>query len=233
MPPSAADYRRLHELHLQLKTTQDALAKGPRQIKARQTRIEDAKQVLVDKEGELKEVRALVDRKNLDLKSKETHLGDLQAKLNAASSNREYDIITGQIEADQAAKAVLEDEVLEALDRVDAALAEIEESKSEIAQLEDETRQFATDFENKATGLQEQEQKLRGQIKEAETVVPSEIREQYQRLVDAYGPKALASTSGGACNNCFVQLTPQSKVHLNSGKVLFCGSCGRLLYQAD
>ena len=233
MPPSATDYRRLHDLHLQLKQTQDKLSRGPRQIKARQARVTEAENVLAEKEADLKEVRALADRKNLDLKSKETHLVDLQAKLNAAASNREYEVITGQIEADQAAKAVLEDEVLEALDRVDAALKAIEETKAEIQQLEKETRDFATDFESKSTGLQETAAKLQGQIKEAETIVPSEMREQYQRLVEAYGPDAMAACTGGVCNNCFVQMTPQSKVQLNSGKVLFCGSCGRLLYQGD
>ncbi|MEW4487929.1 hypothetical protein AB1L42_07580 [Thalassoglobus sp. JC818] len=231
MPPSATDYRRLHDLHKDLKKTQDKLARGPRQIRARQARVEAAQEELTQLEQTLQEVRGLADRKNLDLKSKESHMVELQGKLNAAASNREFDIIRGQIDADVAAKAVLEDEVLEALERVDRTLSEIAEKKEEIAQLETETRDFANDFEQKSAKLREQEVSLGEQIKETEKIVPSEIREQYDRLVEAYGPEAMAQANGGVCNNCFTQLTPQSKVLLNSGKILFCGSCGRLLYQ--
>ena len=233
MSPSATDYRRLHDLHIQLKQIQDQLTKGPRQIKARQARVVAAQDELARKEAALKEVRALADRKNLDLKAKETHLGDMQAKLNQASTNREYDIIRGQLEADQAAKAVLEDEILEALDRVDDALQEIQAAKANIVQLEQETRDFATEFERTASSLQNDEVQLKKQISEAEVIIPSDIRSQYQRLIEAYGPEGMADCSGGVCSNCFVQVTQQSRVLLNSGKLLFCGSCGRLLYHGE
>ncbi len=120
MPSKGADFIHLHQLRRQLKEVQDQLARGPRQIKLRQAKVTEAEASAAAKEQELKESKIALDRKNLELKSKETHLLDLQAKLNTASSNREYDIISGQIAADKAAKSVLEDEILEYLDRVDA-----------------------------------------------------------------------------------------------------------------
>ena len=69
--------------------------------------------------------------------------------------------------------------------------------------------------------------------REAQKVIPSEVREQFQRMVVAYGPEAMADCTDGVCSNCFVQMTPQSKVLLNNGNSLFCGSCGRLNYLAN
>lgn len=232
MPSGGAQFGHLHQLHQQLKEIQDQLARGPRQIKARQNRIRDVEQELTSKEQELKETRAAADRKNLDLKSKEVHLNDLQGKLNAATSNREYDIIRGQMDADRAAKAVLEDEILEWFDRVDAIQVEIGELKDKIKTAEADARKFADDFESKASGLQDQERKFQSEIAQAEKLLPPEIVDKYRRLVEAYGADALASAENGVCNNCFVAITAQAKVLLNSGKTLFCSSCGRLLYHA-
>lgn len=233
MPSAGSDFRRLHQLHQELKKVQDQLIRGPRQIKLRQKRIAEAQEELVEKEAGLKDFRAETDKKNLDLKSKEAHIVESKQKLNGASSNREYQIITGRIDADNAAMAVLEDEVLEFLERVDLLHAEVEQCKQKISESEEDLRTFATAFEEKADGLQKRLAELTASVKESETIIPTDIREQYQRLVEAYGPGAMAESSDGVCTNCFVQLTPQKKVLLNSGNLLYCGSCGRLLYLGE
>lgn len=232
MPSAGPDYTRLHQLLQNLKSVHGKLVRGPRQIKARQKKIVAANSELAEKEGELKTLRAEADRKNLDLKTKESQLVEFKRKLNGAASNREYEIITGQIDADVAAKAVLEDEILEYLDRVDKLQAEIENDKKAITDLETETQEFAEDFEKRVESLKQEQSELEVKAKEAEKVIPKEIREQFQRMVEAYGPDAMADCTDGVCSNCFVQMTPQSKVLLNNGKTLFCGSCGRLNYLA-
>ncbi len=230
MASAGAQFGHLHSLHVRLKDILDQLAKGPRQIKVRQTRIAEAEQQLGLREQELKDARSAVDRKNLDLKSKEAHLHDLQGKLNTASSNREYDIIKGQMEADRVAKAVLEDEILEWLDRVDARTQDVAAAKKQIADLNEELKAYSADFEVKSVELRDREKHLRAKISEVETIIPSELKVQYQRLVEAYGAEAMASSENGMCNQCFVSLTPQNRVQMNSGKLMICSVCGRLLY---
>ncbi|HWL08556.1 MAG TPA: hypothetical protein VNQ76_09135 [Planctomicrobium sp.] len=233
MASVGAQFSHLHSLYVRLKDIQDQLAKGPRQIRIRQNRITEVEQQLVLTEQELKDARTTVDRKNLDLRSKEAHLLDMQGKLNTASSNREYDIIRGQIDADLAAKAVLEDEILEWLDRVDGVQKNIVDTKERVKTMQAESREFATDFETKAVELQQREAALKKSISETEVIVPNEMKAQYQRLVEAYGAEAMASSENGVCNQCFVSLTSQNKVQLNSGKLMFCSVCGRLLYPVD
>jgi predicted nucleic acid-binding Zn-ribbon protein len=43
----------------------------------------------------------------------------------------------------------------------------------------------------------------------------------------------MASVANGVCNQCYVSITSQNKVLINGGKVLFCSSCGRMLYTED
>jgi len=233
MASAGAQYGHLHQLLIQLKEVQDQLARGPRQIKARQKRTQEAEQLLVEKEAELKEARTSVDRKNLDLRSKESHLNELQTRLNQAASNREFDIIRGQMDADRAAKAVLEDEILEWLDRVDARQRDVAEAKKGIQEADDEVRRFATQFEEKSVELRQEEVRLQAEIREAEKIVPTELQVQYRRLIETYGSEGLASSENGVCNQCFVNLTSQNKVHLHSGNVMICSVCGRLIYPTE
>jgi len=233
MPSKGADFIHLHQLRRQLKEVQDQLARGPRQIKLRQAKVTEAEASAAAKEQELKESKIALDRKNLELKSKETHWLDLQAKLNTASSNREYDIISGQIAADKAAKSVLEDEILEYLDRVDALQKELVLCRQAVKNAEQETRSFAAEFEQKAVGLHEQEKLLNSQVSRAEEVIPADKLALYRRLVEAHGADALAAVENGVCSYCFVGLTPQAQVIIRNGTLLICGSCGRLLYNPE
>ena len=52
----------------------------------------------------------------------------------------------------------------------------------------------------------------------------------FRRLVAAHGAGALAAAEGGVCSACYIELSPQMRVELNSDKLVFCRSCGRLLY---
>ncbi|WP_437187772.1 zinc ribbon domain-containing protein [Planctomicrobium sp. SH668] len=233
MASAGAQYSYLHQLLIQLKDVQDQLARGPKQVKARQKRLAEFEKDLVEKEAEFKETRATTDRKNLDLKSKESHLVDLQGKLNQAASNREFDIIKGQMAADRAAKAVLEDEIIEWLDRTDSLQRSIAEAKQAILDYQADSKKMAADFEERSGGYRQEEEKLKVRISEAETVIPTELREQYRRLVEAYGADAFASVQNNVCGQCRVSITAQFRVHLNGGKLMTCGICGRLLYLGE
>ncbi len=222
--------RKLHSLHRSLQQVRDQLVRGPKQIQAREQLALKAQQVVELRTEELKQAKAAADRKSLDLKSNETKIDGLRLKLNAASSNKEYDIIKGQIDADTVANSVLEDEILEALEKVDRLQVELAQGRDQLKQCQtaaETCRQSVTSAEG---GLREQAQGLESQIKEAETFLSGEAAAKYRRLVDAYGADSLAAVDGKVCTNCYVALTSQSLVHLNSSDVVFCKSCGRLLY---
>jgi len=221
---------RLHQLLQQLQAVRDKLSGGPRQIRVRESRIAQGEQLVVKRTEDLKLTRAAADGKNLELKSKEVGLLDLQRKLNVSSSNREYDAAQTQIDADKAAKAVLEDEILELLDRAEGIQKEIARAREAVAKSQADLEKFRADFDSQADEWKQQQANLEKQVAVAESALTGLDKNKYERLVDAYQADALADADTGNCSNCYVNLTPQQRVQLNSGKHLFCGSCGRLLY---
>jgi len=148
MSAAAAGLKRLHELHIRLQELQQQLEHGPRQVKARQ-QILAKKQVEIDAfKAELKQTRMGADQKNLQLKTNENKIADLRVKLNQASSNREFDIIRSQIDADTMANSVLEDEILEVLEKVDQIQQKIAKVEAEAAQAAAEVRRYADEVES-------------------------------------------------------------------------------------
>lgn len=220
----------LHRLHLELQEVNDQLTRGPRQLAARERKAIEARQQVEDLKGALKQCRSSADRKSLDFKTKETKLADLHAKLNVANNNREFDIIRGQIDADDVAKSVLEDEYLEFLETADQLVEEIKEAEARVAQIESDRDAFANSFATTAAELQLQVTKLTGEIQESERFLKGDDAVRYRRLVESMGADSLAAVENGVCSGCFVSLTTQSNVLVGSGNIVFCPSCGRIQY---
>jgi uncharacterized protein len=229
MSETTASLQQLHRLLLQLRDVRDELDRGPRQIKARETLLKKAEDELAARRTAFTQTRAAADRKSLDLKSNESKIAGLQAKLNAATTNREFDIIRGQIDADRVANSVLEDEILEVLDNVDRLQAEIGEAEHKLNAAREELRKKTDEVGSARSGLQQQAADLEQQIAQKDVFLTGDARLKYNRLVATYSADALAQVDGKICTSCYTSVTPQQKVLLNSGQIVFC-SCGRLLY---
>ncbi len=220
----------LHRLLLAAREVQEQTERGPRQLKARQQTIVQKQADLEAQRQKHKALRMNADQRSLQLKSNETKIGDLKVKLNQAASNREFDIIRAQIEADTVANSVLEDEILDALEKVDVAQIAIKKLDEEVAQAKVEESRVAADISAAQAGLQSRLKELQTAIVNAESRLPENVIVQYRRLAQAYGPAALAEVEGNTCNSCYVSLPAQMVMQVRDGQVLFCKTCGRLLY---
>lgn len=220
----------LHKLHLQLKEVQDQLERGPRLMKAREQLTLQKQADLEAQKLKQKTLKMAADQKALQLKSNESKIQDLRGKLNSANSNREFDIFKSQIEADTVANSVLEDEILDSLEKVDAAQIGAKKLEAEVAAAKAEEVRGAAEIAAAQPGLQAKIAEVQAELAAAEAYLPGEITLNYRRLVQAHGAAAMAEVNGSICTSCYVSLPPQMVVTLKSGHVMFCKTCARLLY---
>ncbi|MGC4006942.1 MAG: hypothetical protein QM811_28970 [Pirellulales bacterium] len=68
------------------------------------------------------------------MKSGELKIEDYRNKLNAAQSNREYQALKDQIAASEMAASVLQDEILEIMEKIDQHKAGVAEAEQGVAQ---------------------------------------------------------------------------------------------------
>jgi predicted nucleic acid-binding Zn-ribbon protein len=224
------DLRKLHELLRDLKSVQDDLAKGPRLVRVKVQNTEQKQADLEAGKQDVKACKMLADQKTLQLKTLEAKLSELQGKLNQAVSNREYDILRGQMEADTMAKSVLEDEILETFEKIEAAQGRAKQLEADLATAKQEEAAMRAKVAAAEPGLIERKAQLELAVTAAEQFLPAEPKLQYRRLVTAHAADAMAEVTGNSCSACYVSLPSQTLVALRSGEILFCRTCGKLMY---
>lgn len=233
MSTTAASLKALHHLYLRLYDVDQKLEQGPKRIKLKEQFALVQEDKLKAVQDQVLQLKKQVQSKNLDLQSNEAKILDLKGKLNTASSNKEFDIIKGQIAADEMANSVLEDEILELMDKIDKTEEEVQSKIKQKDAAHAEAKKTAHDFESARTRLDEEIKECKAAISDAEQIIPDNIKVLFERLVRSHGAGALAIVDGKFCSACNVMIEPQLRVELNSGRLVFCKSCGRLLYMED
>ena len=225
--------RTLHRMHRQLADLTEQLAAGPRTVAVRTKNVQTAEAKRTAAQEDVKRARMVADQKQLQLKSAEAKILDLEAKLNACKTNREYQTLGDQIAADRMATKVLEDEILEALEKIDglkpavpAAEAEIEIAKKLLAEAQ-------TKVQAETGRLEVEVARISGDLRTAEQELAHDVREKYDRVVKQKGADGMSAIVAESCGGCFQQLTGNMVSDLLLGRVIACRSCGRLLYMPD
>ncbi len=227
---SAASLRELHRIHRQLADLRERLDRGPKQIKARQANVATAEEKSAKTHAESKAARVAIDQKQLLLRSGESKIFELKNKLNACNTNREYQALRDQILADEMANSVLSDEILEAMERSDQFKHTIAEADQQIVKAKEEMTKVQQAVRSQEETLLSEVARLEKELQQAESNLPSDLRDAYQRIVKAHGEDAMAQVEGESCGGCHKQLTPNIMSQLTMGSVVFCKDCGRLLY---
>ncbi|EAQ77942.1 zinc ribbon domain-containing protein [Blastopirellula marina] len=221
---------RLHRIHQQLSELRTRLKRGPARVSMARQKLAAIESNLATTKEAIQKTKMTADRKQLQLKEGEAKIEVTQGKMNAAKGNEEYQILKDQIAAAEMANSVLADEVLEALDKIDQLTAHAESEKLNVAASEEELKkvQAAADLERE--DLEGQVAKAQAELAEVEPRLPAELRADYQRLTKARGEDALAAVDGEECGQCYVSMRPQAFQDLKMGRIVYCSSCGAMLY---
>ena len=230
---AATVIRTLHRIQRQLTDLRSQLAAGPKQIAAQMNRLKHAEHEQEQAAEDLTKARKHADEKQLLLRSSEAKINDLEAKRNTAKTNREYQLLGEQIEADKMAIKVLEDEILESLERVDEVNNKQPAAKENLKRVAEALETLKDQVKKETARLESEVARVMSQLEEAERELNSETKEIYKRVVKHKGEDGMAVSEGGCCGGCHQQLTGKMLSQLLTGSVAMCRSCGRLLYEPE
>lgn len=242
MPATAESLRELHGLHQRAKALRDRLASGPKTLAAREKFLANRRAALEEARKALKDLKAHTKNGEVRLQALQDKIGDLRVKLNQTRKQADYDAIRNQIAHDEVAVAKLEDEILDALTRIDENAATLIAQEAEVQALAAEVAAARADWDSKVEPMRQQLATLEAAVATAEMVIPADQREQYRRVVKQHGADAMAHVEitdakrreEGACSGCYVTITSQMMNELRLAEALvFCKSCGRVLYLAE
>jgi len=222
--------RTLHRIHRQKTDLDGQIARGPRQIKAGDALVAKAESEMQVIKENLTKANLLSDEKQLQLKSREDKIVDLQTKLNSAASNREFDLLKEQIAADKQANSVLSDEILEAMEAIDELEVELKDAQTEVERQAGDQAKRISEVESKTADLHKELDRVNAELEESEKQIPAEVIGEYRRVISAKGENALAPVEEGSCGGCYQVLTTQYIDRLRMSVLIRCPSCNAFLY---
>jgi predicted nucleic acid-binding Zn-ribbon protein len=223
----------LHRIHRQLSDLRDRRDRGPRQVKAREANVAKLEAELAAAQDAVKQAKLLGDRKQLDLKSSEQRIEDYKVKLNTCNSNKEFQTMKEQIAAAEMAGSVLQDEILETLERVDQLELAVNEVKERVAASKTDLAKFRDAVAAEAQVVAGDIKRLEADLLDAEKGLPADFRNDYDRVIRAKGAEGMARMDDGTCEGCGQSITLNQQNNLMLSKPVFCTACGRLLYRGE
>ncbi len=233
MTDSLDTFRTLHRILKQKTDLESRLRRGPQQLAASQTRVNHCEGELDEAKKKVQSARMAADDKQLQLKSREARVENLNAKLNTAASNKEYQAIKEQIAADEQANAVLADETFEMLEKIDELNATVTKIAGRLKTCQDEFAVVASRVEVERAKLESELQRVLGEMQQTEAKLPGDVKSDYLRMVKTRGESSFAEVEGGTCGNCYQTLTHQVLNNLMMKRTVFCSGCGAVLYTPE
>ena len=230
MTVTADTLRELHRIHMQLSDLKNRLDRGPKQIHIREVSVTEIEVQLTEAQDSTRQFKMLADQKQLDLKTSENKIIDLKTKLNACSTNKEYQTLLDQIAAAEMANSVLSDEILETLEQIDVLEVNVREAEKNVASARSKLAKTVEKVSSSTEAIQADISRLQAELDAAEGSLPAEFRVQYDRIIRSKQDDALAPAEDGVCTGCGQQITMNMQNELAMSRSLFCKSCGRLLY---
>lgn len=230
MAVPASTLRTLHRIHRQLTDLNSRLSRGPKQIAFGETRLKEVDEAVASAKEEVKKCKLTTSQKELQLKEREGAILDTRAKLNAASTNKEYQALVDQIAADEQANSVLSDEILESFDKIERLEGVVTEKEEEYKSAKGDFDKLKQKIEGEKGSLEADVARLDEERIELEKTLPSDIKQDFDRIVGTRGEDGLACVEGEFCGHCNQMINPQMFNELLLERMVLCKSCGAILY---
>ncbi len=227
------DHRHLQTLHrilIQISDLKGQIERCPRRERVAEQAEAAAAQTAADLKATWLQTKKLADEKQLQLRQREARLNTLLGQRNASTNNREYQLLTDQMAADKQANAVLSDEILELLERLDTLEAQQQEAKKTVESAKAELQRVRKDVAEKVAKLESELQRVTGELGLEEKRLSPDALPEFRRNVPKLGENALAGTEGETCGHCHQHFTINSLSKLRQNKLVQCQGCNAILY---
>ena len=230
MAVPAVTLRTLHRIQRQLTDLRSRLDRGPRQVAVGEANVAKLEEALAAAKEDVKKCQLTTNQKELQLKEREGQIEDTRAKLNSASTNKEYQTLVERIAADEQANSVLSDEILEMFDRAEQLGIVVKEKEAELAKGKEDCQKLKQKVEGERQTLEADLTRLTAEGEELEGTLPAEMKQDYTLIVGTRGEDGLACVEEEFCGHCNQRINAQMFNLLLKEEMVLCKSCGAILY---
>ncbi len=186
--------------------------------------------------GNAKRILFLVDRLELELKSRDETIGKLRASLNIAKTNKEYAAVLTQLNTTKADNSKIEAQSLELLKDMEVDEAECKDIQGQIDEQKETLEQTRKESEASAGKYQVEIDKIQAEWDQVAQAVPVDALDTFKRVAETYDGQAVTTIEqqdgkgAYSCGGCFMAITAESvNMLMTKDDIIRCPNCTRIL----
>jgi hypothetical protein len=225
--------RDLHQNLLRVHDQKAALEDGVKLLKRLQLKVDHQKQTLQNHLEAVKNLKKSIHDNEVTIKAQQQLVNKYERQVNEVTSKKEMDALQEEIKQARERIATLEDQTLEQMAQLDEKIAATPQFEQNVKQIEEEQRKAVADQAAKKVDRENIIAQADAAAKARLEELPAEVKGDVQRLLKAKGIDGMAPVSKKSCSGCYTDLSAQRQMDLQQGKLLYCHSCGRLLYPME
>jgi predicted nucleic acid-binding Zn-ribbon protein len=222
--------RECHRLRKHLRDLKDEIERGPRVLKAQQSRLAAEEQEHKDAYDTIKRLKLQLKEDEGSLKVVELNLEKLATKAMTVTTMKEMEAVRHETEQAQAKKGQLEDSILGGMAEIEERTANLPKVELKWKEAQSEFAQYQIDAKERLERMLEDQTLSIAELAKRDAELPGDMKDQYDRLVKAHGPDGLAGVKGTVCGHCRSIVGESRIFELEAGKFVTCAVCGRGLY---
>ena len=224
----------LQDLDIQIGHLEESLAQIPLKIADAQNlyQAENAEFETAKKNAQDAELVIRAAEKNIAAINEQKR--NFQSKTAIIKSNDEYRAALIQIEMCDKQISEAETEMLAGMDKLDELKAVLKEKGDSLAAAKKHAEDVCKTFKEEENQIKAKIAELQAQRPELASKVDEELLSKYERLRTAKRHKptqaVIVPVNDGCCGRCRIAVTTQVLNNTHKGQVVYCGSCGAMLY---
>jgi len=224
----------LHDVDNKLFEINKLLGGLPGQVEELTTQEENLKNSLVEKEELLKKTTVDIETSENIIATSQEKINTLKDKLTdgSISTNKEYDAMMETIDYEKNLVSEKETELLTLMETKDTLSKEIEEDKSNLDTLIQDLASKKEALESKLSEVSDEKNSLEEERNNIIKNIDDSILAQYETIYEARNGVAVAEILDDSCGECGSFIPAQLVNEALAKQVVFCGNCGRFVYQS-
>ena len=186
-------------------------------------------------QNEIADLKASVATKRIEIETAKASIEKYKAQQDNVRNNREYDVLSKEIEFQSLEVELCEKRIREALAAEKAKNEEIERSNVALEEREKDLEAKKTELEEIVSETKQEEEKLREKAKVLETTIEPRLLQAFKRIrKNSRNGLGVVYVQRDACGGCFNKIPPQKQLDIRSRKkVIVCEYCGRIMVDPE
>ena len=186
-------------------------------------------------QNEIADLKSNVATKRIEIETAKASIEKYKAQQDNVRNNREYDVLSKEIEFQSLEVELCEKRIREALAAEKVKNEEIERSTEALEEREKDLEAKKAELEEIVSETKQEEEKLREKAKVLETTIEPRLLQAFKRIrKNSRNGLGVVYVQRDACGGCFNKIPPQKQLDIRSRKkIIVCEYCGRIMVDPE